>query len=278
MTISAYAAPTVKLQFTDNAGAFLNGGLLFVYAAGTTTKINTYADAQLVTPNTNPIVLDSEGRCTCFITPGQAVKFVLSPSTDTDPPTNAIWTVDNVEIVADGIPFALDTGTANALVGTVVGLPTTLRQGNSCIVYTANACTGATTANINGAGAIAVKDQNGSALGNGAFAANQPLLLTYDGTFWRTVVIYPWPQYAVDSGTNNAMVATVAGLPSVRTTGVSFYLKTATSCTASATLNLNGIGAVTLKDKNGANLTSGAYAAAQVFPVIDDGTNWRTLF
>jgi hypothetical protein len=49
-------------QFFDNSGVPLNGGLLYTYAAGTTTPQTTYSDSTGATPNANPIVLDSAGR------------------------------------------------------------------------------------------------------------------------------------------------------------------------------------------------------------------------
>ncbi len=53
-------------QFSTDAGAPLNGGLLNFYIVGTTTRKNTYpteADALALTnANTNPIVLEADGR------------------------------------------------------------------------------------------------------------------------------------------------------------------------------------------------------------------------
>lgn len=88
-------APFPKHQFFDNVGAPAAGYKLFTYAAGTTTKTATYTDVDLTSANTNPIVLDSAGRCTIYLS-ATSYKFVLAPSTDTDPPTSAIWTQDNV--------------------------------------------------------------------------------------------------------------------------------------------------------------------------------------
>jgi hypothetical protein len=91
-------APLVKQQFNQN-GIPLAGGKLFVYNAGTTTKALTYTDATGDTPNTNPIILDANGQCGVWLLPTLAYKFILSPATDTDPPTNPFWTVDNVTTV-----------------------------------------------------------------------------------------------------------------------------------------------------------------------------------
>jgi len=83
------------MQF-NQGGIPLAGGLLFTYAAGTNTKLATYTDSTGGTPNTNPIVLNANGECDLWLTDGQAYKLVLSPSTDTDPATNAYWIRDNV--------------------------------------------------------------------------------------------------------------------------------------------------------------------------------------
>lgn len=55
-----------NFQYFDALGAPLSGGKLFFYEAGTTISDenlkDTFADEALTVPNTNPIILDSEGR------------------------------------------------------------------------------------------------------------------------------------------------------------------------------------------------------------------------
>lgn len=105
-----------KLQFfLPGTNTPLAGGLLFTYAAGTTTKQATYAnDAQ--TPNTNPIILDANGQCVCFVDSTLKYDFTLSPSTDTDPPTNPYWTVGSMgyqEMIASFAPINSPVFTGN---------------------------------------------------------------------------------------------------------------------------------------------------------------------
>lgn len=88
--------PPPKFTAYDSNGDPCNGCKLFAYAAGTTTKQDTYTSSSLGTANANPVVLDSAGRATVFVSPTLSYKFVLAPASDTDPPTAAIWTVDNV--------------------------------------------------------------------------------------------------------------------------------------------------------------------------------------
>lgn len=104
-------SPFVKLQFCDDNGDPLAGAQLFIYDAGTTTKATTYTDVNLSVPNTNPIVLDSAGRCVIFLEAG-SFKYVMAPSTDTDPPTSAYWTVDGVGSVPAAEVDTDVTGTA----------------------------------------------------------------------------------------------------------------------------------------------------------------------
>lgn len=93
---SGTISPSPWFTGFDDNGNPVSGGKLFIYTAGTTTKATTYSDVGLTTPNANPLILDAGGRGTLFMPPGASYKFVLSPATDTDPPTNAIKTQDNI--------------------------------------------------------------------------------------------------------------------------------------------------------------------------------------
>lgn len=103
-------APPIKFQFTNSAGVPLVGGKLFTYAAGTTTKQATYTDSTGSTQNTNPIILDSRGQANIWVDITKTYKFTLSPSTDTDPPTAPIWTVDGVAAASSGSISFLQAG------------------------------------------------------------------------------------------------------------------------------------------------------------------------
>jgi len=69
-------------QFFTNSGAPLSGGLLYTYAAGTTTPQATYTTAAGTTANSNPIVLNSAGRLDSevWLTSTLTYKFVLKDS------------------------------------------------------------------------------------------------------------------------------------------------------------------------------------------------------
>lgn len=111
-----------------NSGALGNGLKIFVYQAGTTTKLNTYptaADADAGTnANTNPVVLNSRGEPTSggVWVPDtvSTYKLVLAPSSDTDPPTSPIRTQDNLitsvswDSLLDRLPFLTNYSTIKA--------------------------------------------------------------------------------------------------------------------------------------------------------------------
>jgi hypothetical protein len=94
-------------QFFDNNGVPLAGGLLYSYAAGTTTPLTTYTTSAGNTANSNPIVLDAAGRPANEIwLSAVAYKLVLKTSTGVQ-----LWSMDNIT----GLPAA---GSQNVQVAT----------------------------------------------------------------------------------------------------------------------------------------------------------------
>lgn len=85
-------------QFFTTTGLPLNGGFLYTYLAGTTTPTATYTDNTGGTPNSNPIVLSSDGRLAneVWLTQGLAYKFTLKDSLN-----NTIATYDNIPGIND---------------------------------------------------------------------------------------------------------------------------------------------------------------------------------
>ena len=116
MTVNLSLLGGAGWQFSDNNGSPLSGGLLYTYAAGTTTPQTTYISNTGVTANTNPVVLDSAGRVQgeIWLTQGQAYKFVLKTSANV-----SIGTYDNVPGANDpnDIYVALAASSGSSLIG-----------------------------------------------------------------------------------------------------------------------------------------------------------------
>ncbi len=83
MTVFISALGGAAAQFFDSSGNPLTGGLLYSYAAGTTTPQATFTSSAGSTAHTNPIVLDAAGRVSSgeiWLSDGLSYKFVLRDS------------------------------------------------------------------------------------------------------------------------------------------------------------------------------------------------------
>jgi hypothetical protein len=100
-------------QFFDNNGVPLAAGLLYTYAAGTSTPQATYTTSSGSIANSNPIVLDAAGRVSTeiWLTAGQSYKFVLQNYAAVQ-----IWSFDNISGVND---FSSATATNLTVTGTL---------------------------------------------------------------------------------------------------------------------------------------------------------------
>lgn len=118
MTVFLSALGGAGWQFLDNSGDPLTGGLLYTYAAGTTTPQATYTTTAGSTANSNPIILDAAGRLESevWLTGGVAYKFVLRDSGG-----GLLGTYDDLyginDTSATGVPWAEITGTPTTLAG-----------------------------------------------------------------------------------------------------------------------------------------------------------------
>lgn len=97
----ASLSPTPKLQFFGTDGLPLVGGKLYTYAAGTTTPIATYTDNTESSQNTNPVILDSSGQASVWLTDTTTYKYVLKTSEDV-----TLFTVDYVSVPVTTNSFA----------------------------------------------------------------------------------------------------------------------------------------------------------------------------
>jgi len=89
----AAPAPVIRQRFFDSNGDPLAGGKLYTYKAGTSTPLATYVDDTGSTPNTNPVILDSNGEANVWLNTSSVYKFILKDSDDVTQ-----WSVDDVTI------------------------------------------------------------------------------------------------------------------------------------------------------------------------------------
>lgn len=88
-------------HYFDNNGDNAAFHRLYTYEAGTSTPKDTFLDEALTIPNTNPIVLDAQGRCTIFVCAGEGYKIILKhPTLNIELWTRDYWAVPGVTAVA----------------------------------------------------------------------------------------------------------------------------------------------------------------------------------
>lgn len=114
----AVIASVIKQQFFGTNGKPLAGGKLATLAAGTETPQPVYQDPAGTVPHTNPVILDSRGEVTYFVTDAP-YKFRLLTPTNVE-----IYTVDNI---------TAPTAVANALRADLAS--TAVDKGASLIGY-----------------------------------------------------------------------------------------------------------------------------------------------
>ena len=97
--------PIQSTYFIPGSNTPANGGQVFFYIAGSSTKQTVYKDNAGATPWTNPIVLDSGGNLPLggevWFPTTQIFKAIFAPFNDTDPPGSPYWTKDNLSGMND---------------------------------------------------------------------------------------------------------------------------------------------------------------------------------
>lgn len=178
-------SPTPVQRFYDNNNSPAAAAQIFTYQAGTTTKLATYTSSSGSIANTNPIILNARGECNLWIPPNTAYKFVFAPATDTDPPTNPFWTVDNIvnsQLIT--LYGGVDTGSANNYILNFTAPFTSYVDGLVIYWVPANNNTSASTVNVNGLGAVNIINADGTPIYANQLLANQPsTMIYYSGSF-----------------------------------------------------------------------------------------------
>ena len=147
----------------------LAGGLMYTYKAGTTTNAATYSDDS-GTPNTNPIVLDSDGQCDLFLDDSVSYRIILKNAlgvTQFDRDRIASIGSTQVQSVNNIAALRLKTGTTTANSAVTLGYYSAGDGGgnsfywDSTSVSTNNFATIITPTAVSGAGRwIAVNTSN----------------------------------------------------------------------------------------------------------------------
>jgi len=85
-----------KARVFDADGDALAGGKVYTYEVGSTTPIVTYSDPAQTVPNTNPVILDSQGEAPIYIT--GPWKMVIKDTSDV-----LVRTHDGIVGITEGV-------------------------------------------------------------------------------------------------------------------------------------------------------------------------------
>lgn len=126
--------PNPVFTATGNDGVVIPGAKLCTYYASTTTPAPTYSDAAGMTPNTNPVIMDSAGRARIYS--ANNLKLSLQQPGDSNCPGtgSVIWTMDNVFTFGENPTFgSVIATTFNA---TATGATAAYQQSSGTFVIT----------------------------------------------------------------------------------------------------------------------------------------------
>lgn len=128
---NASPTPTPKIQFFDpTSGAPLAGGLVYTYAAGTTTPLASYTDSSASTPNTNPVTLDAGGFANIWLLNNECYKLVVQTSAGA-----SVSSTDNICAAASqsslNVTLASPPPIGTTLANTIVANPFYITSGSS---------------------------------------------------------------------------------------------------------------------------------------------------
>ena len=245
MSTAAVISPSPVQKFWTNDGTPLAGGLVYTYAAGTSTPIATYTDYSATTPNTNPIVLNFRGEASIWIDANTAYKYLV-----TDSLGNTISTTDQITTGALLTLYGgVDTGSANAYIINFQANFASLTNGIVIYFVAANNNTGASTIAVNGLGVAAIVSPSGGVLTSNQILAGQMSEIAYYNGQWLLLssipsgaqnLVYATPNGASGAASLRALVA--ADLPSNTNSGTFTGTLSGFTTTVTGTVNYSVTG------------------------------------
>lgn len=182
-----------------------------------------------------------------------------------------------------GVIFnALSGGSANNYTVTLSPSPSALADGLWFSFRANHTNTGASTVNVNGLGAIALRTPAREALKGGEIVDGQEVWVQYDGTGFQMVSPRSIPQaiWAVDTGVANAYAVTLSGITIsalAQLTGIPITFLASAACTGAATLAVNGLAATAITKKGSTVLSANDIQTGHAVSVVYDGTGFQLV-
>lgn len=147
------------------------------------------------------------------------------------------------------------------------------------LLFTPNVDSAASpTINVNSQGARSIRDHTGTALSAGALVAGTQYVLVYDGTLFRVVSYgifssFRWLSSVAGDSTPYTATSAYVSL----TSGQGVWLTPNVDNESSPSLNINGTGSKSIRDRSGGTLPANVLIAGQTYGLVYDGTVFRML-
>ena len=276
-------SPSGRRQYMI-AGEPANGYKLFYFAAGSTTKQNTYTTSVGNVPNENPLTLDSSGRTPfgVWFTAGLGYKEYLAIPTSADPPTSAVLSEDNLFGIND-TSVSTSQWTASGLTPTyvsttqftLVGDQTTDFHVGRRVRFTVTAGTVYGKITVSAYTTLTTITIDSGPLDAGLSAVDLSIL-TYVNNALPTIDPLP-VTLATVSGTANAIALTPSPAISAYASGQQFIFIATANNTAATTVAVSGLVAKSLTQNGSTALVAGNILSGALVTILYDGTRFQLM-
>lgn len=289
MAISLYPVP--KVQYFDDDGTPLAGGKVYFYTPGTANLKDTFTTQAGTVANSNPVVLDANGRAEIWLNGIYDVR--LDRADDT-----TVWTVDNVSSAGATTATEIDEwiapGDTPTFISTtkfsVTGDQTTIYQVGRRVKCTVTA--GTVYGRVSAVAFTTITtvtvvldsgnlDSGLSVVNIGILSRTNSSVPTMpDATALELAVVAQQIvkgelNYIADTGAADVYVATLPIALAAYVNGMPVCVKiTNANLTTTPTLNVSAISADTIKREGGAALLVGDLPAGYMAIFRHDGTDW----
>ncbi|KUG24584.1 hypothetical protein ASZ90_005614 [hydrocarbon metagenome] len=180
-----------------------------------------------------------------------------------------------VKSISSSERYAVSTGSDNAYLLTLS--PALMAHVNGReISFKANFTNSdAATININSLGAKSIKKYGSVALDANDIVSGQIVTIAYDGTYYQLLNFESEKRYASSTGSSNAYVLTLSPALTAHVNGREISFKANFTNTGAATININSLGAVSLKKNGSSALEANDILSGQIITIAYDGTNYQ---
>lgn len=161
-------------------------------------------------------------------------------------------------------------------------VPTAYETGREYEFKADVANTGAASLNVNGLGAKTIKKLGNLDLNDNDILAGQVVRCQYDGTNMQMVSqvsggIPVSQTYASSTTGNDTYAITLSPAPTAYEIGRTYMFKADVANTGAASLNVNGLGAKTIKKNSSSDLSDNDILAGAIISCVYDGTNMQIV-